>query len=63
MAILLSAVVALPDPEEFDVKEPEAIPVDIVTIEDFTKLKAQVKKPPQEEKKPDPPKPPKPPEP
>ncbi|MGI9412804.1 MAG: hypothetical protein ACR2PM_04005, partial [Hyphomicrobiales bacterium] len=41
----------------------EAIPVDIVTIEDFTKLKAQVKKPPQEEKKPDPPKPPKPPEP
>ena len=62
-AILLSAVLTLPNPEEFDIKEPEAIPVEILSVEDFTKLKAQVKEPPPEKKEPEPPKPPKPPKP
>ena len=62
-AILLSAVLTLPDPEEFEVKEPEAIPVEILSVEDFTKLKAQVKEPPPEKKEPEKPKPPKPPKP
>ena len=62
-AILLSAVLTLPDPEEFQIKEPEAIPVEILSVEDFTKLKAQVKEPPPEKKEPEPPKPPKPPKP
>ena len=54
-AILLAAVVALPDPEEFEVKTSEAVPVEIVSEEDI-KPKAE-KKPPEPVKKVEPPKP------
>ena len=55
-AILVSAVVALPDPEEFEVKTSEAVPVEILTEEDIPKPK-QPEKPPEEVKKLEPPKP------
>lgn len=58
LAILLSAVVALPDPEKFEVKQSEALPVEILSEEDLAKLQEPEKKPePEPEKKPEPPKP------
>lgn len=55
-AILLAAVVALPDPEEFEIKTSEAVPVEIVSEEELVKPKAE-KKPPEPVKKIEPPKP------
>lgn len=55
-AILLGAVVALPDPEEFEVKTSEAVPVEIISEEEVPKPKP-VEEPPKEVKKPEPPKP------
>lgn len=55
-AILLAAVVALPDPEEFDVKTSEAVPVEILSEEELVKPKP-VEKPPEPVKKVEPPKP------
>ena len=42
-AILLAAFVVLPSPSEFKVEEQESIPVDIVSIEDFSKRQATAK--------------------
>jgi len=42
-AILLAAFVVLPNPDEFKVEEQEAIPVDIVSVEDFSKRQATAK--------------------
>lgn len=56
VAILLGAVVVLPDPEEFDVKTSEAVPVEIIS-EDEVPKPTPPEKPPEEAKKPDPPKP------
>jgi hypothetical protein len=55
-AILVGAVVALPDPEEFDVKTSEAVPVEIISEEEVPKPQPE-QKPPEEAKKPEPPKP------
>lgn len=44
-AILASAFVVLPNPEEFKVDEQESIPIDIVSIEDLGKRQATVKTP------------------
>lgn len=48
-SILAAAFVVLPNPEQFKVEDQEAIPVDIVSIEDLGKRQATVK---AEEKKP-----------
>ncbi len=56
-AVLLAAVIALPDPEEF-ASEPEAVPVEIVSIEDITRVSAQATEVEEEAEKPAPPKPP-----
>src|SRR5690606_1700915 len=55
--VLLAAVIALPDPEEF-ASEPEAVPVEIVSIEDITRVSAQATEVEEEAEKPAPPKPP-----
>lgn len=39
-AILIAAVVVIPQPERFEVKDQESIPVEIVSIEDFSKRQA-----------------------
>jgi outer membrane biosynthesis protein TonB len=44
-AILASAFVVLPNPQEFKVEEQESIPIDIVSIEDLGKRQATVKTP------------------
>lgn len=59
VAILLSAVVALPDPEKFEITVSEAVPVEILSEEDLAKLSKPENKP-EPEKKPEPPKPEKP---
>ena len=45
--ILLAAVVVLPSPDQYLVDEPESIPVDIVSIEEFTQQQATVKDAPK----------------
>jgi hypothetical protein len=40
-ALLLSAALALPDPEEFEVAEQEPVPVDVLSYEEFNQLRAQ----------------------
>ena len=55
VCILLAAVVVLPSPDEYKVDEPESLPVDIVTLEEFSKRQIQEKKKP--EPKPEPEKP------
>lgn len=40
-ALLLSAALALPDPEHYEVTEQPPIPVDIMSVEDFNRLRAQ----------------------
>lgn len=42
-AILVAAIVGLPAPEQYQVKEAESIPVEILTVSDLTKLQAQKK--------------------
>ena len=42
-AILVAAIVGLPAPEEYQVKETESIPVEILSVSDLTKLQAQKK--------------------
>ncbi len=61
VALLASAVVVLPDPEEFEVTTSEAVPVEIISEEEVPKP-VPPEKPPEEAKKPEPPKlePPKP---
>lgn len=44
-AILASAFIVLPNPQEFKVEEQESIPIDIVSIEDLGKRQATVKTP------------------
>jgi len=39
--VILSAVVALPSPDEFKVEKMEALPVDLLTVAEFTKLAAK----------------------
>ncbi len=48
-ALLLSAALALPDPEEFELTGEESVPVDILTIEDFNRLRASTDEVPPEE--------------
>ncbi len=48
VAIILAAVVVLPSPEEFQVKPQEALPVEIVNIEDVSKRVAMSKEAPEE---------------
>ncbi len=40
-AILLSAALALPEPEEFEVTEQESVPVNVVTYEEYQQMRAQ----------------------
>ena len=42
-AILLAAVVVLPSPDEYEVADEEAIPVEIVDVNEFSKRVAQAK--------------------
>jgi outer membrane biosynthesis protein TonB len=42
-AILIAAFVVLPNPEEFKVQDSDPIPVDLVSLEDFSKRQAQTK--------------------
>lgn len=46
-AILIAAVVVLPQPDRFEVKEQDSIPVEIVSIEDFSKRQAVSKEAPE----------------
>lgn len=57
-AILVAAVVILPSPERFEVKEQDSIPIEIVSIEDISQRQAVSKDAPEEkpEKKIAPPK-------
>ncbi|MGE4247245.1 MAG: hypothetical protein AB7E66_14705, partial [Parvibaculaceae bacterium] len=48
-AILVAAVVILPNPERFEVKEQDSIPVEIVSIEDISKRQAVSKEAPEPE--------------
>jgi hypothetical protein len=55
-AILLAAVVVLPRPNEYEVEDPDSIPVDIVSIEELSQRQATAKTPkPQPVEKPKPP--------
>ncbi len=56
-SILLAAVVVFPSPDEYEVDETESIPVEIVSIEDFSKRQATVEEPPPEQKPEEPPAP------
>lgn len=47
--ILLWAVVVLPSPDEYDVEELESVPVDIVTLEEFSKRQARQEDVPEPE--------------
>ena len=47
--ILLAAVIVLPSPDEYEVDEPESVPVDIVTLEEFSKRQARQKEAPEPE--------------
>lgn len=49
VAILLAAVVVLPSPDEYEVNDEELVPVDIVTLEEFSKRQAKQEKPPEPE--------------
>ncbi|MGI9481621.1 MAG: hypothetical protein ACR2OR_04595 [Hyphomicrobiales bacterium] len=51
-AILLAAVIVLPSPDEYDVENTEAIPVEIVEFEDVSKRVAQAKEAPEDVKTP-----------
>lgn len=51
-AILLAAVVVLPSPHEYEVDNMEAIPIDIVDIEDVSQRVAQAPDAPEEVKEP-----------
>ena len=63
-AIILGlAIVVLPSPEELPVVETRALPVDLVTIDEFTNLKRQMKTEKKVEKPKEEPKPPAPPRP
>lgn len=42
-AILVAAIVGLPAPEEYEVKVAEAIPVEVLTVAELTRLQAQQK--------------------
>jgi outer membrane biosynthesis protein TonB len=53
-AILASAFIVLPNPDEFKVDEQESIPIDIVSIEDLGKRQAMVKTPEKPVEKPAP---------
>ncbi len=44
-AILLAAIVGLPSPDAFQIAEPPPIPVEILTVEEFTKLTAKAPEP------------------
>lgn len=46
-AILVAAVVVIPNPDRFEVKEQDSIPVEIVSIEDFSKRQAVSKEAPE----------------
>lgn len=50
VCILLAAIVVLP-PDEYDVEELESVPVDIVSLEEFSKRQATQKEAPEPEKK------------
>jgi outer membrane biosynthesis protein TonB len=57
-AILLAAVIALPQPDKYKVEDLESIPVDIVSIDELSQRKATVKvEEKKETRKPAPPKP------
>ena len=45
--ILLAAVVVLPSPDEYEVEELDSVPVDIVTLEEFSKRMATTKEVPE----------------
>lgn len=47
--ILLAAVVVLPSPDEYDVEELESVPVDIVTLEEFSQRLAKQENAPEPE--------------
>ena len=51
-AILLAAVVVLPSPDEYEVDNMEAIPIDIVDIEEESKRMAQAPDAPEDVKEP-----------
>jgi len=44
-AILLAAIIGLPSPDAFVIDEPPPIPVDILTIDEFTKLTSKAPEP------------------
>jgi len=51
--VVLAGMVALPQTETFEVDKVESMPVDLVTVDEFNKLKAQTKAP-EPEKEPEP---------
>jgi len=59
-ALLLSAVVALPDPEEYEIKASEAVPVEILSENDIPRPEPQEEPVEKKVEKPTPPKPEKP---
>jgi outer membrane biosynthesis protein TonB len=54
-SILLAGMVVLPSPEDFKIKDSDPVPVDILTVEEFNKLRPQAPKP-EPKPKPEPPK-------
>lgn len=60
--ILLAGMIAIPSPDEFKVEKIESVPVDILSVSEFTRLRAQnkVEKPKKKPEKPKPAEKPKP---